>query len=110
MRWASQPPSVGLVHDEGGRDGSRDDGRQPRGSEELYEQIRAHIGLDKPAGGIFHIAGPSPNGGWRVIEVWDSEEEAHRFFQEQFIPALQALGIEGGPPPREFWPVHNAMR
>ena len=67
----------------------------PEGSQELYEQIRAHIGLEKPAGGIFHIAGPSPNGGWRVIEVWESEEEAQRFFQERFIPALRALGIDG---------------
>jgi hypothetical protein len=82
----------------------------PQGSQELYEKIRAHLGLEKPAGGIFHIAGPSPNGGWRVIEVWESEEEAIRFFQERFIPALRALGHDGPPPPREFWPVHNAMR
>jgi hypothetical protein len=81
----------------------------PRGSQEVYERIRAHLGLDKPAGGIFHIAGPSPNGGWRVIEVWESEEEANRFFEDRFIPALQELGVEGPPPPREFWPVHNAM-
>src|SRR5919106_3208794 len=46
----------------------------PHGSQELYEAIRAHLGLEKPAGGIFHVAGPSPNGGWRVIEVWESEE------------------------------------
>ena len=82
----------------------------PQGSEELYEKIRAHLGLEKPAGGIFHIAGPSPNGGWRVIEVWDSEEEATSFLQERFIPALRELGVDGPPPPREFWPVHNAMR
>jgi len=82
----------------------------PEGSQEVYEQIRAQIGLEKPAGGIFHIAGPSPNGGWRVIEVWESEEEASRFFQERFIPAMRALGLDGPPPAREFWPVHNAMR
>jgi hypothetical protein len=82
----------------------------PWGSQEMYEQIRAHLGLEKPAGGIFHIAGPSPNGGWRVIEVWESEEEASRFFQERFIPAMRALGIDGPPPPRELWPVHKAMR
>jgi hypothetical protein len=82
----------------------------PEGSQELYEKIRAHIGLNKPAGGIFHIAGPSPNGGWRVIEVWESEEEANRFFQERFFPALQALGVSGPPPAREFWPVHHAMK
>jgi hypothetical protein len=81
----------------------------PWGSQELYERIRAHLGLEKPAGGIFHIAGPSPKGGWRVIEVWESEEEATRFFQERFIPALRALGLDGPPPARELWPVHNAM-
>jgi hypothetical protein len=82
----------------------------PEGSQELYEQIRAALGLEKPAGGIFHIAGPSPNGGWRVIEVWESEEEANRFFQERFFPALQKLGISRTAPKREFWPVHNAMK
>ena len=46
----------------GGEHGRRNDGGQPRGSQELYEQIRAHLGLDKPAGGIFHVAGPSPMG------------------------------------------------
>jgi hypothetical protein len=82
----------------------------PEGSQEVYDKIRALIGLEKPAGGIFHVAGPSPNGGWRVIEIWESEEEANRFFQERFMPALQKLGFSGPPPPREFWPVHNAMK
>jgi hypothetical protein len=82
----------------------------PAGSQEAYEQIRAELGLEKPAGGIFHIAGPSPNGGWRVIEVWESEEEANRFFQNRFFPVLQSLGIAGPPPRREVWPVHNAMK
>jgi hypothetical protein len=82
----------------------------PEGSQVVYDRIRAHLGLEKPAGGIFHIAGPSPNGGWRVIEVWESEEEATRFFQERFFPALQTLGIPGPPPKPEFWPVHKAMK
>lgn len=81
----------------------------PEGSQEVYDRIRAHLGLEKPAGGIFHIAGPSPTGGWRVLEVWESEEQANRFFQERFVPALQALGLAGTPPRREFWPVHHAM-
>ena len=82
----------------------------PWGTQELYEQIRAQLGLEKPAGGIFHIAGPSPNGGWRVIEVWESEDEAKRFFRERFVPTLRALGIKGPPPQPEFWPVHKAMK
>ena len=82
----------------------------PQGSQEVYDRIRAHLGIEKPVGGIFHIAGPSPNGGWRVIELWESEDEANRFFEEQFIPALQELGLSGPPTKREFWPVHNAMK
>ncbi|HEV3486327.1 MAG TPA: hypothetical protein VG106_13030 [Vicinamibacterales bacterium] len=82
----------------------------PQGSQELYERLRAHLGLEKPAGGIFHVAGPSPNGGWRVIEVWESEEAAQEFFSDRFVPALHAVGFDGTPPPREFWPVHTAMR
>jgi hypothetical protein len=81
----------------------------PEGSQESYDKIRALVGLEKPAGGIFHLAGPGPTGGWRVIEVWESEEAAQRFFEERFFPALRELGLIGPAPKREFWPVHNAL-
>jgi hypothetical protein len=64
--------------------------------------------LEKPAGGIFHAAGPSPDGGWQVIEVWDSEEDAKRFVKERLLPAFEAVGA-APPPPPQFWPVHNYM-
>jgi hypothetical protein len=81
----------------------------PHGSQEVYDKVRAHIGLDAPPGGIFHAAGPSPNGGWRVIEVWESEEDAYRFFEERLKPALEAAGVPSPPPQPQFWPVHNYM-
>jgi hypothetical protein len=80
----------------------------PDGSQEIYEQLRERIGLEKPAGGIFHVAGPSPNGGWRVIEIWESEEDAKRFLAERLQPAAEAVGTPPPPPP-ELWPVHNYM-
>jgi hypothetical protein len=81
----------------------------PTGSQEIYEQLRERIGLDKPAGGIFHAAGPSPNGGWRVIEIWETEEDAKRFLAERLAPASEAVGT-APPPPPELWPVHNYMK
>lgn len=78
------------------------------GSRETYERVRRRLGSRKPAGGIFHIAGPGPNGGWRVIEVWESEEDADRFFRERYIPALRDAGGHRLPR-RELWPVHAAM-
>jgi hypothetical protein len=80
----------------------------PEGSQEAYDQVREQVGLDRPAGGVLHVAGPSPNGGWRVIEVFDSEDAAKRFVKEQLAPAFQAIGASPPPPP-EFWPVHNYM-
>ncbi len=80
----------------------------PEGSQEVYETVREKIGLERPAGGIFHVAGPSPNGGWRVIEVWESEQDAKRFVKERLLPAFEAIGAPPPPPP-EFWPVHNYM-
>ena len=80
----------------------------PEASEEIYERVRALIGAQRPESCILHVAGPSPNGGFRVIELWDSEEEASRFFVERCLPAFEAVGVPGPPPP-EFWPVHNRM-
>jgi hypothetical protein len=78
------------------------------GSQETYDKIRERLGLQRPAGGLFHVAGPSPNGGWRVIEVWESEEDARRFVAERLAPAFEAVGAPAPPPP-ELWPVHNYM-
>ena len=80
----------------------------PHGSQEIYERIRELIGLERPAGGIVHLAGPSPKGGWRVIEVWESEEDAKRFFEERVRPAAEAVGAPAPPAP-QLWPVHRYM-
>ena len=80
----------------------------PNGSQDIYERLRALIGLERPAGGLFHLAGPCPDGGWRVIEVWESEEDARRFFEERLLPAAEAVGA-AAPPPPQVWPVHNYM-
>jgi hypothetical protein len=80
----------------------------PEGSQETYERVREQLGLDRPAGGIFHAAGPSPNGGWRVIEVWESEEDAKQFAAERLRPAFEAVGAPAPPPP-ELWRVHRYL-
>jgi hypothetical protein len=82
----------------------------PEGSQEVYEKVREYLDLkDTPAGGIFHVAGPSPKGGWRVIEVWESEEDMRRFVEERLEPAWRAVGFSGRPQP-EFWQVHSYMK
>ena len=77
----------------------------PTGSRELYERILDNLGHDVPLGGVLHLAGPGPEGGWRVIEIWESTEEAKRFLTERFAPALRAAGFEGPAPQAQFWPI-----
>jgi hypothetical protein len=81
----------------------------PDGSQELYTRLRRQLELEAPAGGILHVAGPSPNGGWRVIEVFESDAAAGRFLAERFGPALEAVGFAGRRPEPQFWPVHSYM-
>jgi hypothetical protein len=63
----------------------------------------ARTGGPHPARG-----GPEPERGWRVIEVWESEEDARRFLEERLKPAFDAVGFTGRAEP-ELWPVHNYM-
>ncbi len=46
-------------------------------------------------------------GGWRIVDVWESQEAVNKFFQEKLGPALQEAGIAAAPP--QFWPVHNML-
>lgn len=77
----------------------------PNGSQEIYEKVASRFAL--PIGGRVHVAGPRPGGGWRVIDVFTTEEEARRWLREEFGPALRAAGAPGPPPEPEFWPLHN---
>ena len=62
---------------------------------------------DWPAPGIlFHVAGPTENG-WRVVDVWESEE-AFRKFGEELVPVMQKVGFPEAPP--QIFAVHNFIR
>jgi hypothetical protein len=58
---------------------------------------------DWPAEGLLaHIPGQGKNG-FRVVDVWESED-AFRRFGETLIPILQEIGVEGEP---EIYPAHT---
>jgi hypothetical protein len=65
------------------------------GSQDLYDQVNPKVmpGGTLPDGCQAHIAGPIDNG-WRVITVWDSEEQFQQFRDETLIPALREADSE----------------
>ena len=56
-------------------------------------------------GFISHAGGPSPTGGWRVVEVWESEEDGQNWFEENVKPKLPPDIV----PDRQYHPLHTAF-
>lgn len=71
-----------------------------------YEALRKEIGWESqhPPGLMLHSAGFGQDGA-RVVDIWASEGELHRFFQDRVTPALEKLGI--ALPTMEQIPLHN---
>jgi hypothetical protein len=63
----------------------------------------------KPEGLILHTAGPLLDGGWRIFDLWESEDAFWRFFDAVLLPAardLDQVELQARP---EFFPVHNMI-
>lgn len=74
---------------------------------EQYERITASLVEPAPRGLILHVAGPTDEG-FRIIDVWESEEAWQRFQTERLAPAIAALGGPARPEPsfRDLHPAH----
>jgi hypothetical protein len=44
-----------------------------------------------PEGLITHLAMPRPEGGWQVLDVWDTEEAYQAFLHAKLVPAATAV-------------------
>ncbi|MEA2140341.1 MAG: hypothetical protein QOC91_440 [Solirubrobacteraceae bacterium] len=70
------------------------------GEQGFYEQVTSRVMPNNqlPEGCLDHIAGPM-DGGWRVITVWNSDEQFERFRTETLIPAMEEAGRGGSVAP-----------
>jgi len=53
---------------------------------------------DGPFEGFILHAGGTSERGVHSLDIWESKEDAERFFNERMMPVLVELGVEGGPP------------
>ncbi len=56
-------------------------------------------------GFLSHAGGPSPSGGWRVVEVWESQDDGEAWFDNNVKPNLPP----GITPDRQYHPLHTAF-
>ncbi len=71
-------------------------------TQQQYNQVLRDLeakGLGAPKGRLHHVAGPI-EGGWFVVDVWESEEA--------LVPIIAATGAALSPP--RIIPVHNIIK
>ena len=82
-------------------------GEVPDLTEEIYAGMVGQLAplMQAPKGFIAHSGGPNPNGGWRVVEIWESEEDGKNWFENNVKPNLPP----GIVPNRTYYPLHTAF-
>jgi hypothetical protein len=70
-------------------------------TEAMETKVEMEVGQAPVPGLVAHVSGPTPDG-WRIIDVWESEEDFQRFQQERLHPALRAAMGDAPPPSVPF--------
>jgi len=66
-------------------------------------KTRLESPADWPVEGLLVHAAGEAEGGFRVVDVWESEEAVRRF-GETLVPILREVGVEAEP---EMYPAHT---
>ncbi len=70
---------------------------------EQFDKLEAAVGAraDHPDGLIFHASGPI-DGGWGVLDFWESRPQFDSFAAGRIGPGAQAVGLSAEPEIHEF--------
>jgi hypothetical protein len=83
------------------------------GTEQQYEAVNKQMNVEAepPEGLIVHTAGPI-EGGWGIIDFWESRAQFDAFAGGRLGQAIGALGDSAlpGPPDIKEFPVHNILK
>ncbi len=66
-----------------------------------YDEITRRLDIDRtpPPGLIVHSAGTTPEGGFRICDVWETREAYEAFDEERLRPTAEAV-VSALPPER----------
>ena len=83
----------------------------PGVTKEQFDAAHAHINPDRssPPGMLFHASGPI-DGGWGVIDFYESRADFDAFLESNIQPGIAASGVQmQGPPDIKEFPVHEII-
>lgn len=76
-------------------------------SQQAYEAAGASLArMGAPVGILYHSCG-AIDGGWRIVDVWESKAAWDAFVDGVFLPEIRALG-GAEPSRREVMETHHA--
>jgi len=82
---------------------------------ETYDAVNEQAGIasDPPAGLIIHTCGEM-DGGLRIFDVWETQEDLDRFESERLVPAMNEVSAQSGGSPmdssrREVYHLHSFL-
>jgi len=79
------------------------EGQTAESYERVLELVQPHY--PEASGFLMHSGYPTDTG-WRVVELWESREEAGRFFAQHVAPNLP----KGIHPKAKFEPLHTLVQ
>lgn len=76
-------------------------------TEEVYAGIAGQMTplIRAAKGFISHAGGPGPAGGWRIVEIWESERDGRNWFDDNIKPNLPP----GIVPKHTYYRLHTAV-
>src|SRR3989442_8194030 len=82
----------------------------PGMNSDVYDSVMEHLEWDEkplPQGFVSHYAGSTPDG-WVVFDIWESQEDFERFYEERLKRALDAAtGGQAPPMQPTFVQIHR---
>jgi hypothetical protein len=73
----------------------------PGTTADVATRVDSYVGAEPVVGLVAHVSGPF-GGGWRIIDVWESEADEQRFQAERLGPAVARATAGMTPPPMPF--------
>ena len=85
----------------------------PQGTLDLYDAVNEKLeasGQRMQEGHVFHCVGAMEGGGFRVFDVWETQEAFERFNNEALGPAIEEVTQgQAGEPNRTIYELHNVQ-
>jgi hypothetical protein len=78
---------------------------------EQFDAAHDQVNPDRspPKGLLYHASGPI-EGGWGIIDFWESRADFDAFMETRIGPGMEAAGVQpSGPPDVKEFPVHETI-